>query len=59
MRAIIEIIVAITVLAGGGQWVLQKAAYRLKKAVAEKIQEQGATRLGDYTREMTGSDTGL
>lgn len=59
MRGIIEIVLALTAIFGGGHWALQEALYQIKKAAAEKIQEQGSTRLGDYTREMTGSDTGL
>ena len=59
MRGIIEIVIAITAIFGGGHLALQGALFQIKKVAAEKIQEQSSTRLGDYTRKMTGTDTGL
>jgi len=53
MRGIIELVIATSVLIGGGRYTADYLLKSMKKAAAEKITKQGKGNLGDLTRTMT------
>ena len=53
MKGIAELVVAISVLIGGGRYTADYLLKGMKRAAAEKINEQGKANLGSLTRTMT------
>lgn len=53
MRGIVEIVIAITLLFGGGAKLIESALYNVKKLAGEKIIEHGNRLLARPTMMMT------